>query len=462
MPTQEQAPQLERSLTSRHITMLALGGAIGAGLFKGSANAVHTAGPAVILAYLLGGLILLFIMQGMAEMTANNSSATGFSGLLAPILGPFAAYMVDWAYFTMWFVDITAEAIAAASFIQVWFPQVPTWAIVLVIAVTISGINLMSVRWFAETEYWLAIMKISVIIFFIFAGVFLIGRNMVTAPHAFTNLTAHGGFFPHGGFGVLSAMLIVIYSFAGSELIGITLGEVKNPQKVIPKAVHGIMVRIITFYLIPFFIIVTLFPWNQLTDKVSPFVAVFQLLNIPYASDIVNFVIILALISSINSGIYSASRLLFVQNQRNRRQTKVTAALTRLNRNHVPFVAVLTCSLSLFAGVLVTFFIGNTLFTYLVGSISYTILVIWMLLCVGHIRSRKVAFDVNTYHTSLYPWTSWFSLIALVLVFFGILLSTTWIITVLTVGIYVGLCAYYYLTQRTTLDHKNSGEKPAA
>ncbi|MYV05245.1 amino acid permease [Furfurilactobacillus milii] len=450
---------LQRSLTSRHITMLALGGAIGAGLFKGSANAVHTAGPSVILCYLLGGLILLFIMQGMAEMAANNPSATGFSGLLQPILGPFAAYLVDWAYFTMWFVDLTAEAVAAASFIQIWFPTVPTWLIVLVIAVVISGINLLSVRWFAETEYWLAIMKIAVIIFFIFAGIFLIARNMMTTNHAFVNLTVHGGFFPHGAFGFLSAMLIVIYSFAGSELIGITLGEVKDPQKVIPHAVHGIMFRIISFYLIPFFIIVTLFPWDQLTDKVSPFVSVFRLLNIPFASDIVNFVIILALISSINSGIYSASRLLFVQNQRNKRQTKVTTALTRLNKHFVPYMAVLMCSLSLFAGVLLTYFIGNTLFDYLVGSISYTILVIWILLCLGHIRSRRYKFDDTTYHVSLYPWTSYFSLIALVLVFFGILFSTNIIVTVLTIAIYVGICAYYYFTQRESLYEKSKINK---
>ncbi|GEK28411.1 amino acid permease [Furfurilactobacillus siliginis] len=444
---EEKQVQLQRSLTGRHITMLALGGAIGAGLFKGSADAVHTAGPAVIFAYLVGGLILLFIMQGMAEMAANNPSATGFSGLLQPILGPFAAYMVDWAYFTMWFVDLTAEAIAAASFIQIWFPHVPTWLIVLIIAVVISGINLLSVRWFAETEYWLAIMKITVIVFFIAAGVFLIARNVVQTPHvAFANLTAHGGFLPHGAFGFLSAMLIVIYSFAGSELIGITLGEVKEPQKVIPKAVHGIMFRIISFYLVPFFIIVTLFPWDKLTDKVSPFVAVFQLIKIPYAADIVNFVIILALISSINSGIYSASRLLYVQNQRNKRTTKVTQSLTKLNKHFVPYMAVLTCSLSLFMGVLLTYFIGNTLFNDLVGSISYTILVIWLLLCVGHIKSRSNGFDQSTYHVKWFPWTSYFSLVALVLVFFGILFSTSLVVTGLTALIYIGLCLYYFFT----------------
>lgn len=442
--------QLKRTLTSRHITMLALGGAIGAGLFKGSASAVHTAGPSVILSYLLGGLILLFIMQGMAEMAANNPEATGFSGLLAPILGPFAAYLIDWAYFTMWFLDITAEAIAAASFIQIWWPQLSTWLIVLLIAVVISGINLLSVRWFAETEYWLAIMKITVIVFFIVTGLFLIGHNMMTTQHAFANLTIHGGFFPHGSFGFLSAMLIVIYSFAGSELIGITLGEVQDPQKVIPRAVHGIMFRIISFYLIPFFIIVTLFPWDQLTDKVSPFVAVFRLLNVPYAGDIVNFVIILALISSINSGIYSASRLLFVQNQRNRRQTSVTRALVRLNKYSVPYMSVLVCSGSLFLGVILSFFIGNDLFNDLVGSISYTILVIWILLCLGHIRSRQVAFDSSTYHVSFYPLTSYFALISLVLVFFGILFSTSIVVTGITVLIYAGLCSYYYFTQRAS------------
>lgn len=438
---------LQRTLKSRHITMLALGGAIGAGLFKGSSDAVQTAGPAVILSYLVGGFILLFIMQGMAEMTANNPGVSGFSELLQPITGRFSAYLIDWAYFMMWFLDITAEAIAAATFIQLWFPHVPSWMIILCISVVISGINLLSVKLFAETEYWLAILKISVIIFFILAGVFLISKNVIQTDHAFHNLTDNGGFFPKGIFGFLSSMLIVIYSFAGSELIGITIGEVENPQLAIPKAVKGIMVRIISFYIIPFFIIVTLFPWNSLDGKISPFVQVFNLLHIPYAADIVNFVIVLALISSINSGIYSSSRLLYMQGKRSRKKTKISQNLMKLNRHAVPYISVIICSFSLFVGVLLTFFVGNTLFNYLMGSISYTILIIWFLLCYGHIRSRKVAFNPTAYHVNFYPYTSYFSLISLILIFFGILFSTNFIVTLLTLLIYVVIVGYYFLAE---------------
>lgn len=223
---------LQRTMTSRHITMMALGGAIGAGLFKGSSSAIDMAGPSTIIAYLIGGIILLFIMQGLAEMAVRNSGARTFRDLVQSILGKYPAYFLDWIYWKMWVLNITAESIVAAIFIQYWLPEYPIWILALAVSVLVTAINLLSVKVFAETEYWLALIKITVIIVFIMAGLLLL---LVTfGDHTavgFSNLTDHGGFFPNGSTGLITAMLVVIYSYGGTEIIGVNWQKRKIPKK---------------------------------------------------------------------------------------------------------------------------------------------------------------------------------------------------------------------------------------
>ncbi len=227
---------LKRTMTSRHIMMMALGGAIGAGLFKGSSSAIDVAGPSVIIAYLLGGIILLFIMQGLAEMAVRNRNARTFRDLVQQVLGNYAAYFLDWIYWKMWVLNIAAEAVVAAIFIQYWLPGCPIWVLALGISLIVTIVNLLSVKIFAETEYWLAMIKITVIIIFIILGLLLLFVSFGDhTASEFSNLTDHGGFFPHGGTGLITAMLVVIYSYGGTEIIGVTLAETKNPEKVVPK-----------------------------------------------------------------------------------------------------------------------------------------------------------------------------------------------------------------------------------
>ncbi|RXY99825.1 amino acid permease [Fictibacillus sp. S7] len=439
---------LQRTMTSRHIMMMALGGSIGAGLFKGSSAAIDTAGPAVVLAYLIGGIILLFIMQGLAEMAVQNSGARTFRDLVQSVLGVFPAYFLDWVYWKMWVLNIAAEAVVAAIFLQYWFSETPIWVLALLVSVAVTVVNLLSVKIFAETEYWLALIKISVIVIFILAGILLLFASFGhhVAP-SFSNLTGQGGFFPNGSTGLITAMLVVIYSYGGTEIIGVTLAETKNPEKVVPKAVRSTLTRIIAFYIFPFFIIVGLIPWDKVNGvNESPFVLVFQLIGIPGADHVMNAVILLAIISSMNSGLYGSSRVLYTQAVDGR----VPKIFAQLSSKKVPVYSILMCTASLYAGVLISIFAGSQTFNYLMGSLGYTVLFIWLIIAFAHLKSRKGTEKLSGYYVKWFPYTTWVAIIALLAILVGIIMTTSLIITGVTLGIYL-LISLTYVIRRDTL-----------
>ncbi len=418
-------------MAARHITMIALGGAIGAGLFKGSSSAIAAAGPSVLIAYFIGGIVLYFVMKSLEKLVLSSKDPHGLSGLVQPYLGNHTADFTDWVYWSMWMINIIAEAVAAASFLQLWFANVPTWVFVLIIALLTSLINLFSVALFAEKEYWLAFIKISVVILLIIFGVFLVAKqifdtNLVTT---FSGMTAHGGFAPHGFKGVINSLLIVIYSYGGSELIAITVSETEDPKRAIPKAIRGVIGRIISFYIIPMFLLLVIYNWQTLaTSSMSPFVMVFNKMHIPFAGDIVNLIIILALFSSINSGIYASSRLLYFRLKN--RQGKMAQRMAHLNKHHVPQRAVIFCSGTLYLGVVLSYFVGDRLFNYLAGSLSYTVLAVWILISLA-------GFGLSLKTKSLSGKTmSLLALIALFLILIGILFTNPIGVTVFTAILY--------------------------
>lgn len=418
-------------MAARHITMIALGGAIGAGLFKGSSSAIAAAGPSVLIAYFIGGIVLYFVMKSLEKLVLSSKDPHGLSGLVQPYLGNHTADFTDWVYWSMWMINIIAEAVAAASFLQLWFANVPTWVFVLIIALLTSLINLFSVALFAEKEYWLAFIKISVVILLIIFGVFLVVKqifdtNLVTT---FSGMTAHGGFAPHGFKGVINSLLIVIYSYGGSELIAITVSETEDPKRAIPKAIRGVIGRIISFYIIPMFLLLVIYNWQTLaTSSMSPFVMVFNKMHIPFAGDIVNLIIILALFSSINSGIYASSRLLYFRLKN--RQGKMAQRMAHLNKHHVPQRAVIFCSGTLYLGVVLSYFVGDRLFNYLAGSLSYTVLAVWILISLA-------GFGLSLKTKSLSGKTmSLLALIALFLILIGILFTNPIGVTVFTAILY--------------------------
>ncbi|HAQ1695856.1 TPA: amino acid permease [Enterococcus faecium] len=424
--------KLKKQLSSRHITMLALGGAIGAGLFKGSGEAIGIAGPSVLIAFLIGGLILYIVMKGLGKIVLSGGDTHhGLSGLIRPYLGAHSADFTDWVYWSMRIINIIAEAVAAASFLQLWFPHIPAWVFVFMLAVLTTIINLYSVRLFAETEYWLAFAKISVIILLIIFATYLVGQQMLGTGvfPTLQQLTDHGGFTPHGMKGIISSLLVVIYSYGGSELIAITVSEADDPKRAIPKAIKGVMGRIISFYIIPLFLLLILFPWNTLAGtNVSPFVMVFEKMNIPFAADIVNFVIVLALFSSINSGVYASSRILFFRLKDRKGSSRKLAVL---NKHQVPQRAVLFCTSVLYLGVALSYFVGDKLFGYLAGSLSYTVLLIWIIISAA---SFVLALRKGTLWDK---GISFFALAVLGLIFLGILFTNSIGVTVLTGLLYL-------------------------
>ena len=424
--------KLKNQLSSRHITMLALGGAIGAGLFKGSGEAIGIAGPGVLIAFLIGGAVLFIVMNGLGKLVLDDGDTQhGLSGLVRPFLGAHSADFIDWVYYSLWTINIIAEAVAAASFLQLWFPTIPPWTFVLILAVLTTLINLYSVRLFAETEYWLAFAKISVIILLIIFGIYLVGHQMfdIGVFSTLNSITDHGGFAPHGMKGIVNSLLVVIYSYGGSELIAITVSEADNPKKAIPKAIRGVMGRIISFYIIPLFLLLIIFPWDTLANSsASPFVMVFEKMHIPFAADLVNFVIILALFSSINSGVYASSRLLYF-----RLKDKKGAAkkLSVLNKHHVPQRSVLFCASVLYLGVVLSYFVGDKLFGYLAGSLSYTVLVIWLMISIA-------AFILALKKGSLFEkGVNLLAIVVLGLIFVGIFFTNSIGVTLLTALLYL-------------------------
>ncbi|BDP45739.1 hypothetical protein EfmJHP9_06090 [Enterococcus faecium] len=299
------------------------------------------------------------------------------------------------------------------------------------LAVLTTIINLYSVRLFAETEYWLAFAKISVIILLIIFATYLVGQQMLGTGvfPTLQQLTDHGGFTPHGMKGIISSLLVVIYSYGGSELIAITVSEADDPKRAIPKAIKGVMGRIISFYIIPLFLLLILFPWNTLAGtNVSPFVMVFEKMNIPFAADIVNFVIVLALFSSINSGVYASSRILFFRLKDRKGSSRKLAVL---NKHQVPQRAVLFCTSVLYLGVALSYFVGDKLFGYLAGSLSYTVLLIWIIISAA---SFVLALRKGTLWDK---GISFFALAVLGLIFLGILFTNSIGVTVLTGLLYL-------------------------
>lgn len=353
MEIQKKDERLKSSLKSRHIVMMSLGGAIGAGLFAGSGTAIATAGPAVILAYLLAGILLYIVMYGVGQiiLAQKDETAPGMSGLIRDYVGNRWAHFTDWVYWACWMGAVVAEEVGISGILHGMFPQVQGWFFALIVAVITTMINLYSVGAFGETEYWLAWIKVAVIIILIVIGMslFIVQMTHLGCVGGFNEMNRKaGGFMPHGVSGIFTSFLMVIYSYGGSELAAITVSETEDPKRSIPKAIRGVMFRIVAFYFVPIFLFLELLPYDKISKAgtVSPFAQIFTLIHIPAAEIIVNWVIVIALFSAINSAIYATSRSLYSRMQYTER--KFGKSLHKLSKK--------TSTLSLYS-----FLFGNAL-----------------------------------------------------------------------------------------------------
>ena len=389
------APKLKRAMQSRHLLMISLGGAIGTGLFLGSGEVISQTGAiGAIIAYALGGIIAYMVMLCLGELAVHMPTSGAFGDYAAKYIGPGTGYMVSWMYWLTWTVALGTEFTAAALLMQEWFPDISMWIWTIIFAVIIFSLNVSSTRFFAESEFWLALIKVTAVIAFILlGGLAIFGlvsmQGYETAP-LFSNLTAHG-WFPEGFLPILTTMLVVNFAFSGTELIGVAAGETKNPEKDVPRAIHASIWRLLIFFIGTIVIISALLPYNAtaVSDSHglshSPFVSVFSQIGIPYAEDIIRFVIITALLSAANSGLYAASRMLWSLSD----QKQLPAVFSKLTKSGTPMIAICATMLGALPGLFSEFFAPEAIFVSLLNVAAFTMVIVWISICVSQYNFRK-------------------------------------------------------------------------
>lgn len=335
----QEAQDFHRGLKDRHVQLIALGGAIGVGLFLGSGRAISQAGPGLIFAYAAAGVVIFFIMRALGELMLHRPVAGSFATYAEEYVSPFAGFATGWSYWFMWVVTGMAEITAVGIYTHYWLPEIPQWIPALVTLGVLYGVNLIAVKLFGELEFWFALIKILAIVGLLIAGPLALVFGWGGETARVSNLWEHGGMFPTGVFGVVLALQMVMFAFQGVELLGVTAGEVEDPAKSLPKATNAVVWRILVFYIGALLVIMMLAPWTEFSAGESPFVMVFERMGLPAAALIINFVVITAAASSCNSGIFSTGRMLYTLSHFG----QAPKAFGKVNRNHVP-AAGITCS----------------------------------------------------------------------------------------------------------------------
>ncbi len=419
IPADGSSMSLKRTMTKRHLIMLSLGGAIGTGLFLSSGQVISQAGPiGAIISYIIGGLIAYMVMLCLGELAVNNPVTGSFGAFATKNIGPGTGYMVSWMYWLGWSATLGTEFTAAALLMQEWFPttSIWLWTLVFIIAVLVS--NLSSTRFFAESEFWLSFIKVSTVLIFILIGLAaifgLVGFEGYTSAPLFSNLTSHG-WFPNGLFPIFATMLIVNFAFNGTEMIGIAAGETENPEKDVPKAIHAAVWRLMIFFVGTIIVISALLPYQDAGLNAShgtglsssPFVSVFNLIGIPYAEDIIRFVIITALLSTANSGLYAASRMMWALSI----QKQLPRIFSKLTKSGTPVIAILVTMIGGLPGLLSEQFGADVIFKNLLGVAAFTMVIVWMSICWSQFNFRRKWLREGHTLAELKFKTPWFPLV---------------------------------------------------
>ena len=385
---------LQRGLKNRHIQLIALGGAIGTGLFLGSAGVLRSAGPSMILGYAIGGLIAFLIMRQLGEMIVEEPVAGSFSHFAHQYWGPFAGFMSGWNYWVLYVLVGMAELTAVGKYVQFWWPEIPTWATAAAFFVLINLMNLTNVKAFGEAEFWFAIIKVAAIIGMIMLGLFLLFSGQGGEQASISNLWSHGGFFPNGIHGLIMALAIIMFSFGGLELVGITAAEAADPKTVIPKAINQVVYRILIFYIGALTVLLTLYPWDSLLETLgsaadpysgSPFVQIFSLIGSDTAAHLLNFVVLTAALSVYNSGVYCNSRMLYGLAE----QGDAPRALLKVNRRGVPVLAIGVSAAVTLLCVLVNYLAPQNALELLMSLVVASLVINWAMISMAHLKFRK-------------------------------------------------------------------------
>ena len=308
--------ELKKGLKQRHLTMIAMGGVIGAGLFVGSGVVIGSAGPGAFLSYAITGVLIIMVMRMLGEMAVANPSTGSFADYSRNALGAWAGFSTAWLYWYFWVIVVGFEAVAGAKVIQFWLPDIPLWLLSLILMALMTATNLFSVKSFGEFEFWFAGIKVAAIIVFLVLGGLYVFGVWPNKSMDFSNLTAHGGFMPLGIGAIFSAIVVVIFSMVGAEIATIAAAESADPARAIARATNSVILRIAIFFVGSIFLLAVILPWNSAELEASPYVSAFRQMGIPYADHIMNAVVLTAVLSCLNSGLYTASRMLFVLSAR--------------------------------------------------------------------------------------------------------------------------------------------------
>lgn len=405
----DEKPRLKRGLKSRHVTMIAIGGAIGTGLFLGSGSAIHSAGPSIILSYLIVGIITFFMMRALGELILADPDSHSFLESIKKYLGKRAEFVAGWMYWACWLSLAMADLTATGIYLRYWFPWLPQWVGPLVIVVLLMLINMVNVGLFGELESWFSMIKVIAIVVLIVTGaVMLLLHTHVKGGYvSLTNLVSHGGFFPTGIWGFLLSFQMVVFAFVGVEIVGQTASETANPQKDIPKAINTLPVRIGLFYVGSMLAIMSVYPWNHITTNSSPFVQVFTGIGVTAAAGILNFVVLTAAMSATNSAIFSTSRSLYSLARNGHAPKK----LGELTKKAIPMNALTTSSLILFIVVALNYLMPAEIFSVVSTVSTICFVIVWIMIMAAHIVYRKQnKQNLGSFKMPGYPVTSWLTL----------------------------------------------------
>ena len=448
--------QLKRGLTNRHIQLIALGGAIGTGLFLGSAGVMSRAGPSMLLGYAIGGLIAFLIMRQLGEMIVEEPVAGSFSHFAHAYWSPFAGFLSGWNYWVLYILVGMAELTAVGKYVQYWYPDVPTWATALAFFALINLINLSNVKAFGEAEFWFAIIKVGAILGMIALGLYLLVSGAGGEQASVSNLWAHGGFFPNGVGGLVVVMAVIMFSFGGLELVGITAAEAENPRKSIPKAINQVVYRILLFYILALGVLLSLYPWDSLVQTLtmgddpyarSPFVQIFSLIGSDTAAHILNFVVLTAALSVYNSGVYANSRMLYGLAE----QGNAPRVFLKLSRNGVPVLGILVSGLITLLCVALNYVLPQGALIILMSLVVAALVLNWAMISLSHLKFRRSMQQqgvVPSFKALWSPFSNYLCLAFVVFILAVLLLDSGTRMSVFALPVWVAVIGVCYLLKR--------------
>ncbi len=447
---------LQAGLKNRHLSMIAIGGVIGAGLFVGSSAGIAAAGPAILISYAMVGLMVVLVMRMLGEMAAARPSSGSFSAYADQALGRWAGFSIGWLYWFFWVVVLAVEATAGAAILENWIPGVPQWAWALIVMVVLTATNLVSVGSYGEFEFWFAGIKVVAIAAFVVVGflaVFGLLPGSDNPGSGLAHLTDNGGFFPEGPGAILTGVLMVVFSFMGSEIVTLAAGESSDPQRAVSKATNSVIWRIAVFYLGSIFVVLTLLPWNDpsIQEKGS-YVAALDSIGIPQAGNVMDFIVLTAVLSCLNSGLYTASRMAFSLGERG----DAPKSFAKVNRRGVPQAAILASVVFGFVAVFFNYQWPDTVFQFLLNSSGAVALFVWLVICFTQLRMRGIIFRETpgklVVRMWLFPYLTWATIAAISFILVYMLTDDTAreqvVLSLLVAALVVGISLFREMRNR--------------